>query len=311
MSTLTYATKNSLKNLWRNRFSSIGTILLIAIILFILNIILSVNMIVRSQLNELGQKITMIVYLQDDISEEKAKEINDEVRSQPGVKESIYISKQQALSNFLKSHPKTAEYYQKFNLENTLPPSMQITVESPSAYETIRNFLQVSVNKAFISNLEEPTSVQNRESSDSSITQKVTESLFKLDRFSRTLLFWVIAAFLIGSVLIMNNGIHLAIYNRRMEISIMRLVGATPNLIRLPYLLEAVWSTMIAVTLSFIGFYIMTQFALIPEINFFSETIKIPFLWLLFIEVMATLILTLLSSFAAVERHLQKHMVLS
>lgn len=318
MSTLTYATKNSLKNLWRNRFSSIGTILLIAIILFILNIILSVNMIVRSQLNELGQKITMIVYLQDDISEEKAKEINEEVRSQPGVKESIYISKQQALSNFLKSHPKTAKYYQKFNLENTLPPSMQITVESPAAYEMIRNFLQASTNKAFISNLEEPkaqdtaiSTAGNPTGSDSSITQKVTESLFKLDRFSRTLLFWVIAAFLIGSVLIMNNGIHLAIYNRRMEIGIMRLVGATPNLIRLPYLLEAVWSTLIAVTLSFIGFYIMTQFALIPEINFFSETIKIPFFWLLAIEVMATLILTLLSSFAAVERHLQKHMVLS
>lgn len=309
MSTLTYSTQSSFKNLWRNRYSSIGTILLIAIILFILNIILSVNMIVKSQLSELGEKVTMIVYLQDNISQEKAKEINEDIRSQSGVKNSVYISKQQALADFLKGHPKTAEYYQKFNLENTLPPSIQITVESPAMYETIQSFLQASANRVFINTLEEPNAQES--SVDTSITQKVTDNLFKLDRFSRTLLFWVIAAFLIGSVLIMNNGIHLAIYNRRVEISIMRLVGATPNLIRLPYLLEAIWSTLIAVTLSFLGFYLMTKFALLPEINFFSDTIALPFVWLLLVEIGATLGLTLISSFAAVEKHLQKHMVLS
>ncbi|MCX6733912.1 MAG: permease-like cell division protein FtsX [Candidatus Peregrinibacteria bacterium] len=309
MTTLAYSTQSSLKNLWRNRYSSIGTILLIAIILFILNVILSVNMIVKSQLNELGEKVTMIVYLQDNISQDKAKEINEDIRSQSGVKDSVYISKQQALANFLKSHPKTAEYYQKFNLENTLPPSIQVTVASPSMYETVQSFLQASANRIFINTLEEPDAQGN--SADTSITQKVTENLFKLDRFSRTLLFWVIAAFLIGSVLIMNNGIHLAIYNRRVEISIMRLVGATPNLICLPYLLEAVWSTLIAVILSFSGFYLMTKFALLPEINFFSDTIVLPFIWLLLAEVGATLALTLISSFAAVEKHLQKHMVLS
>lgn len=309
MTTLAYSTQSSLKNLWRNRYSSIGTILLIAIILFILNVILSVNMIVKSQLNELGEKVTMIVYLQDNISQEKAKEINEDIRSQSGVKDSVYISKQQALANFLKSHPKTAEYYQKFNLENTLPPSIQVTVESPSMYETVQSFLQASSNRIFINTLEEPDAQGN--AADTSITQKVTDNLFKLDRFSRTLLFWVIAAFLIGSVLIMNNGIHLAIYNRRVEISIMRLVGATPNLIRLPYLLEAVWSTLIAVILSFFGFYLMTKFALLPEINFFSDTIVLPFIWLLLAEVGATLALTLISSFAAVEKHLQKHMVLA
>ena len=309
MTTLTYSTQSSLKNLWRNRYSSIATILLIAIILFILNVILSVNMIVKSQLSELGEKVTMIVYLQDNISQEKAKEINEDIRSQPGVKNSLYVSKQQALADFLKSHPKTAEYYQKFNLENTLPPSIQITVESPAMYETMQSFIQASANRVFINTLEEPNTQDS--SVDASITQKVTDNLFKLDRFSRTLLFWVIAAFLIGSVLIMNNGIHLAIYNRRVEISIMRLVGATPNLIRLPYLLEAVWSTLIAVTLSFFGFYMMTKFALLPEINFFSDTIALPFVWLLLAEVGATLALTLVSSFAAVEKHLQKHMVLA
>ncbi len=266
-------------------------------------------MIVKSQLSELGEKVTMIVYLQDNISQEKAKEINEDIRLQSGVKDSLYVSKQQALADFLKSHPKTAEYYQKFNLENTLPPSIQITVESPAMYETIQSYILASANRVFINTLEEPNAKDS--SVDASITQKVTENLFKLDRFSRTLLFWVIAAFLIGSVLIMNNGIHLAIYNRRTEISIMRLVGATPNLIRLPYLLEAVWSTLIAVALSFLGFYMMTKFALLPEINFYSDTIALPFIGLLLAEIGATLTLTLISSFAAVEKHLLKHMVLS
>lgn len=306
MNTFTYSARSSLKNLWRNKYGSIATILVIAIILFILNIILVVNIIVKSQLNDLGQKITMIVYLQDDISEQKAKEMNDDIRLEDGVKDSVYISKQTALQNFLKGHPKTAEYYQKFNLENTLPPSIQITVQSPENYETVQKFLQASPNHAFISTLEEPTG-----SADNTITQKVTDNLLKLNKFSKTLLFWVVTAFLIGSLLIMNNGIHLAIYNRRLEISIMRLVGATPNLIRLPYLLEAVWATLIATVLSFAGFYIMMQFALLPEIDFFSNIVAIPFMLLFSAETLATLALTLLSSYAAVEKHLRKHMVLS
>jgi cell division transport system permease protein len=308
MSTLNISVQNSLKNLWRNRFSSIATIVLIAIILFILNIILVVNLIVKGQLNDLGQKISLIVYLQDDISQQKALAINDAVKSQDGVKESIYISKQTALQDFLEDHPQTAQYYQKFKLDNTLPPSIQITVQSPDDYEKIQNFLRANPDSGLMTNIFQE---KNEESRDMTVTEAVTRNLQRINSFSKTLLFWVIAAFLVGSVLIMNNAVHLTIYNRRLEISIMRLVGATPNFIRLPYLLEAVWASLIAIALSFIGFIILTKAAFLPEISLFSSEFSIPLLWLFLGEVVATLTLTIASSYAAVERHLRKHMVLS
>ena len=308
MSTLTLSIQNSLKNLWRNRYGSIATILLIAIILFILNIILVVNMIVKGQLADLGQKINLIVYLQDNIDPKKAQTINDSIKQQDGVKDSVFITKQLALANFLKDHPQTAQYYQKFNLENTLPPSIQVTVTSPDYYEKIQNFLKASPDSGLMTNIFEEKNAPNK---DTSVTEAVTRNLQKISNFSNTLLFWVIAAFLIGSVLIMNNAVHLTIYNRRLEISIMRLVGATPIFIRLPYLLEAIWASLIAIVLSFAGFMIMTKTALLPEINIFSSTLTIPFFWLFVIEVLATLALTTLSSYAAVEGHLRKHMILS
>lgn len=308
MSTFNLSVQNSLKNLWRNPYGSIATILLIAIILFVLNIILVVNMIVKGQLSELGQKINLIVYLQDNIDQKRAQTINDSIKQQEGVKDSVFISKQFALTNFLKDHPQTAQYYQKFNLENTLPPSIQVTVASPDYYESIQNFLKASPDSSLMTNIFEEKNVTNK---DTSVTEAVTRNLQKISNFSKTLLFWVIAAFLIGSVLIMNNAVHLAIYNRRLEISIMRLVGATPIFIRLPYLLEAIWASLIAIILSFAGFIIMTKTALLPEINIFSSTFSVPFFWLFAIEVLATLALTTLSSYAAVERHLRKHMILS
>lgn len=285
-----------------------ATILLIAIILFVLNIILVVNMIVKNQLAELGQKINLIVYLQDNIDPKKAQSINDQIKQQEGVKDSIFISKQMALTSFLKDHPQTAQYYQKFNLENTLPPSIQVTVSSPDYYEKIQNFLKANPDSGLMTNIFEE---KNSAKSDASVTEAVTHNLQKINSFSKTLLFWVITAFLIGSILIMNNAVHLTIYNRRLEIGIMRLVGATPAFIRLPYLLEAVWASLIAIVLSFLGFIIMTKTALLPEISIFSSTFSIPFFWLFAIEVLATLALTTLSSYAAIERHLRKHMILS
>lgn len=308
MSTLSLNIQNSFKNLWRNRYGSIATIVLIAIIVFVLNIMLVVNFIVKNQLNELGQKVNLIVYLQDNVDPKRAIALSGAIKEQEGVKNSIYISKETALENFLKEHPQTAQYYEKFNLPNTLPSSIQVTVEGPDEYQKIQNFLRAHPDSGLMTNIFEEDKQQNR---DASITESVTRNLQNLSRFSQTLLFWVIAAFLIGSVLIMNNAVHLTIYNRRLEIGIMRLVGATPMFIRLPYLLEAVWASLIAIILSFIGFLFMTKTALLPQVSIFSSGFSIPFLWLFLIEAGATLTLTLISSYAAVERHLRRHMVLS
>lgn len=308
MATLNLSVQTSIKNLWRNKYSSIATILLMAIILLVLNIILVVNIIVKNQLNDLGQKINLIVYLQDNIDEKRAQEINDSLKQQDGVKDSVYVSKQTALQGFLKDHPQTAQYYQKFNLENTLPPSIQITVKSPDDYEKVQNFLRASPDSGLMTNIFEE---KNEKSRDMSVTEAVTKNLQKINGFSKTLLFWVVTAFLIGSLLIMNNAVHLTIYNRRMEISIMRLVGATPLFIRLPYLLEAIWTSLIAIIISFIGFVVLMKTAFLPEVSLFSTQFSIPFFWLLSGEIIATLTLTLLSSYAAVERHLRKHMVIS
>lgn len=293
----------SFKNLWRNRYSSIATVLLIAIILFVLNILLVVNIIVKNQLAELGQKINMIVYLQDSIDPNKAKQIGEMIKQQPGVKNAVYVSKETALETFLKNHPETGEYYQKFNWENTLPPSIQITVESPDYYGKIQQVLKSSSDSALMTNI--------AENGNTTITETVTKNLQKLNSFSKSLLFWVIAAFLIGSLLIMNNAVHLAIYHRRLEINIMRLVGAAPMFIRLPYLLEGLWITLAAVMLSSIGSLIVAKTALIPEAVMLSPSLTVSLFGLLSIEIAATLILTLVSSYIAIQSHFQKHMVLS
>lgn len=260
-------------------------------------------MIVKNQLAELGQKINMIVYLQDSIDSSKAKQISEGIKRQEGVKDAVYISKEAALETFLKNHPETGEYYQKFNWENTLPPSIQITVESPDYYGKIQQALRTSPESVLMTNI--------AENGNTRITETVTKNLEKLNKFSRSLLFWVIAAFLIGSLLIMNNAVHLAIYHRRLEINIMRLVGAAPMFIRLPYLLEALWITLAAIVLGTIGSLIIAKTVLIPEASLLSEAVIIPFFWLIGSEILATLVLTLASSYIAVQSHFKKHMVLS
>jgi cell division transport system permease protein len=109
----------------------------------------------------------------------------------------------------------------------------------------------------------------------------------------------------------MNNDIHLAMYHRRTEIHIMRLVGATPNFIRLPYLLEAMWMSFGALLMSYGAFFLLMKTMFLPDIDVFAPQISIPFFWLLALEALFLTLLTMVSSFTAVEKHLKRHMVLA
>lgn len=296
MTSLKRAIQTSIINLWRNRFISVATILVIAILLFIFNTILVVHFTAQQELKGLAQKIDLIVYLDGNIEEKNAQEMTQYISRIEGVTKVGYIPKEVALGQFLKAHPKTAEYYKKFNLENTLPSSIRVTVVNPEFYEKVENNIEKSQYASLITNFTEDQNEEN-------ITTNIIHNLKKVSTFTRYLLYWVIIAFLLGGILMIYNAIHLHIYNRRMEISIMNLVGAGQKFIQLPYLLEGLWISLIALAVSIGLFLVVSEGTILGRLEIFTGNFEIPYLKFFTLEALAIIGLNLIASFCTVYRH--------
>lgn len=290
-------------NLWRNRLLSLATILVMAIMICIFNSILAVNFISRQALQNINQKVDLIFYLKDGTDYYSANLLTDKIKDISGVISVNYISKEQALAIVAKSYPQTTDFFQKFNLKNPLPASISVTTESAEIHQKVYDFLATSPLNQYLENSQEtPNSEQN-------IISNTAANLINLNQFIKQLIFWVVFVFIIGGSLIIINAIQLTIFTRRNEIFIMRLVGATPNFIRLPFITEAITYAVIAVIVSFFLLYGAGQALEINNLTIFKDFQSINLVPIFLSEIGLSTLLGLISSFFAVEKYLHGKLV--
>lgn len=287
-------------NFWRNKFLSLATILVIAVILFIFNIILAVHFIGNQALMALSERVDIVIYLRDDISFYDAQNLVQALQTIEGVKTVTYTSKEDALSIVAKTHPQTADFLKKFNLKNPLPPSISIITRSPEDYRTVENFLENGQYKTLMQNY-----VAEGGSSESAILSGVANNLTRISQFVRQIIFWLVLVFVLGGTLVIVNAVQLTIYTRRHEIAIMRLVGATPAFIRMPFIFEGILYGVFAVMFSFLFLLLLGKSIQIDNTTLWNYYNNLE-LWKVFTaELVITVVLGIMSSFSAVQQYIR------
>ncbi len=280
----------SLTNIWRNKFLSLATIFVIGVILFIFNIILSVNFIAQKSLYELGQKVDLIVYLNDTTTEADAQNLISEIKTLPVVSDVTYTSKEQAIEDLKATHPDLSLSFEKYDLENPLPASLSISTASPTDHQEVSDFLNKPQYQNFLS------TVSIGDTSDNSIISGISKNISALGRFTNQIIFWLIITFLVGGTLIILNALQIAIYARRKEIEVMKLVGASLWFIRMPFIIEATIYAVMATLLGFLMLFLLAQ----------KTDISVAASWtnIFFIELSLTIFISVTSSLIAVHEHL-------
>ncbi len=288
-------------NVWRNKYLSLATVLVIAVIICIFNCILAVKTITQNAINGLNEKIDVIIYLQDSISFYDANRLQEQIENLPGVKSVDYISKEQALGLVLKTYPETSDFLTKFNLKNPLPPSLSITTQSAQDHQNVINYIQKSSYSRFV---EFPAS-----NSDQEILSATAKNLININNFIKQLIFWIVFIFVIGGALVIINAIQLTIYNRKKEIYVMRLVGATPHFVRTPFVTEAAIYALISIILSLFFIYFVSRYLGVESLLLteFSNTALLA--QFIIIETLVTILLSILSTLLTVERYLQGKLI--
>lgn len=288
-----------LVNIKRNGILSFGVIAVTAILLFIFNILLIVNFTASSAIHDLSSKIDFIIYLKDDTSQYDAERMVVDIKSMEGIKSVKFISKEEAFTVFKKNHPETADFFEKYNLRNPLPPSIHILTEKSEYYFLIEKSLKESKYKNFLENI-----VEGR--NDTNVIKRVSENLEKITLFTKNIIWGVIVVFIIGSILIIGSAIHITIYSRRSEINIMKLVGAKPYFIKLPFIFEACFYAIIAALISFAGTIILLLNKFLGGFAVLQES-SLPIGTLFIIELIVAVFLGALSSTISVHRHIKQH----
>jgi cell division transport system permease protein len=289
-----------LTNLWRNKLLTGATVLVVAIMICIFNIILAVNFISQNALQNLNQKVDLVLYLKDSISTYDSSSMVEEIKQLPGVTKAEFISKEKALDIISKTYPETAEFLVKFNLNNPLPPSISISTINAENYQNIVTHLENSRFKDFI----DQSQRNEDQRSDQNLLSSTALNLININNFIKQLIFWVVFIFIIGSSLIVINAIQLTIFMRKSEVFIMRLVGATHNFIRLPFLVEGFAYALLAVTLSFIMFFLASHVLGLETIGLLNELEQIDLPKVFLVELALTTLLNLISSGTTVQHYI-------
>ncbi|MBU2524709.1 ABC transporter permease [Patescibacteria group bacterium] len=285
----------SISNIMRNKLFTLSTILVISIILFILNVTVSLNISTSKKLDEFQQKVDIIVYLKDDADLMRIKGLEDSLKNMPEVKNVAYTSKEEAMKKFLKSFPKDYDPFERYVISNPLPSDLTIITDKAENHQIVINFLKQGEYSDLLTQVHESDVVN----------EQITNNLISITRSIENFLFWLIVTFSISTILIIINSIHLTIYSRRDDIQVMKLVGARPLFIKLPFIFEGMIYGLVASLVSIGTIIIMSQ-TLDPS-NFFVDISIIKTPLYIGVEVMGGLIIGLLSAWIATNLHFRKN----
>lgn len=293
--------KSGVTNLRRNIWLAAASTLIMTITLIILSVLTLLFIITSYSVKSIQERVDVSTYFKNDVPESRILTIRDDLRKDPRIKSVDYVSSEEAERDFREFHQNDKEIVdslEEFD-ENFFPATLQIKAVNLEDYPAIAESLQ---NSNFKDLIDEVNFEDNR---------VIIERLNSLLKFIITFGLILMVVFCLIAILVIFNTIALTIYNRREEVEIMRLVGATNWYIRGPFIVEAFMYSIIAAAITS-ALLLPIYFQMLPKIsnyltpgaNIFDGNIS-TFLLVIAIQLVIAFTLSTISSLLAMRKYLQ------
>lgn len=296
---ITRIIKYGFSSFLRNGWLSASTIGIMILALVVFEGLILFNVVAKGAVQSLQDKIDISVYFKSNVSEDSILNIKRSLEGLTEVKAVDYISRDQALINFKEAHASDQVITETLDQldENPLLASLNIKANDPRHYDSIAQYLEQPTFKDLI---EKVTYAQNHLVIDRliALTDTIRNSGALLTSF---------LAFL--AVMITFNTIRLAIFSNKEQVGIMRLVGASNNFIRGPFVVEGVIYGIVAGILSFLIFIPLIGFLspyiakFVPEVDL-NAYFNAHLIGLLFYQFLFGVGLGIISSVVAIRKYL-------
>lgn len=194
-------------------------------------------------IKQITNKIDISVYLNDSDTKAQTDSLIKQLKALPNVQSVQYLSKAQALKNYEQENKTNTGLIQAIQeTSNPIPATITIKPINLNNLDTIKNFL----SKPAVNALQTaPPSYSGQEKQAIDRITHATDVLQEIGVIA-------VIVFAVVSVLIIFNTIQMAIFNRRDEIQIMRLLGAGTWYIRGPFIVESIIYGLLSAVISII-----------------------------------------------------------
>ena len=241
MSRISYVVREAFTNIGRNGLVVLGAVLAVFISLTLTFGTLVFGEVVRINTLQWAEDVRVIAFVRDDALT-SVPDLQAEMEAWEEVESVFFVSKADALDEarvLLSNQPATLRVIE--DSPDIVPASLRIKPVNPDDYQTIVTRLQATPGLLRVQS-----------------AGQAIDAMISL-RDGLQVMFWLLALALgVAAVALIANTIHMAIYARREEIEIMKLVGASNWFIRVPFLLEGAIEGFIGAGLA-VGFVVVAQ----------------------------------------------------
>lgn len=242
---LGYLTREGFKNIWVNRFLSVATILVLVACLIIVGTGSLIFLNINSLLDLIEGQNVVMVYVEDEATDYETESLGLQLQNMNNIKNVEFVPREDAFENQKEQFGDKAALLEGLSPE-ILPDAYKVVVDDLSMFDsTVKEIRKLE------------SVLQVRENSDlASKVETIRNAVSYISLGIIAILFFV-------SMFIVSNTIRITIYNRRLEISIMKAVGATNSFIRWPFLVEGMLLGVISAVVSLVLEYVVYSVALI------------------------------------------------
>ena len=302
-----YGTRGFTRNIW---LSSAATAVM-AITLIILFVTIVASVILTNTAEMMKDKIDITIYFKPNTSSEELKALTDEISKDSNVKHVETSTSEEEYEKFLKENEGSDDILtimdedMKKMMVSKMQATMRIKVYDVDNLDGVKKIVdEGELFRQFTDKDMAPTYDVNRAE---------IATITSWARIARTGGMILAAVFLVISILIIFSTIRMAIFSRREEIYMMKLVGADKSFIRGPFLIEAeicgVIAGVVAATASYFGFKFLSPKLVsyginVDAINDVLDSNKLLLVYLAFI--VAGVLIGKISARLAVSRYLHK-----
>jgi len=214
-----YFIREGAKNMFSHGFMSFAAIGVTVACLLIMGTFTLVAYNVNENLSELQRENAVVAFVDDTLNDVHAKELQEELMKVDNVSSCTFVSREEARDNYVDNYDED-DLYTDLSAD-VFRHRYVIHLEDPSL---------MAETKAAVENVEGIAKARGDEAiSNGFITLRNVASLVSIA---------LVAVLLLVSLFIMSNTIKLTTFDRREEIAIMKMVGATNGFIRWPFVFE-------------------------------------------------------------------------
>ena len=229
---LGYLMKEGIRGIFLHGFMSFAAVLVTVACLVIVGSFTSLVYNVNIMVEDLNKTNEILAYVDSELSDAEARSIGTKINQIKNVYQSEFKSRETALEEFVADHqndpafgglvPTDLRHRYVVTLENN-----ELMAETVQKLETIPGIVKVKADF------------------------EMAEGFITLQNVLHIASVAVIGVLLVVSLLIISNTVKLAMYDRKDEIAIMKMVGATNGFIRLPFVVEGFVLGMLGATVAF------------------------------------------------------------